>query len=492
MPATRVAAAKTEKTPPPAITKPAKAATVRAWGFVPGRDIKAVHLANGLFRELCGGLAADVSLLKTVVASRRGDNPKPAYQVQSNPDFSRAVELRAGLSQQATERAVDRLRATLDSVLNQDAAFYAAVKNDASTLTFTHRQHLTADKSDMQAGRLLAHVLLADPDQRAVHQLREALNQPTDLIYRLTAPLLKRLPPPAPLLLGLDDPVEEAVAKRLAASCVLSAWQQSFALLTRHASTLDKPALLQRAGTLAGMGLWLHLYNSGAAVCQPLLLCADRPLAMVREASRRTLALARRRLRATFTAALAMELEQSGEHEMTADQYRQWLPLQVKKKDAARCELEFDKEIMARRSPFEAAVRALTTPALKAAGSISAEECAGSLGRRLGLQWPRGKGGGERYLLPVAAVYDALVPALVKPDERIAAEEFWERAYTQFGFVCGVNLPDDFDRLAAVGVRGGLSPAHLQANARAVLEELRRLGYARTYADEVTLISPSW
>jgi hypothetical protein len=37
-----------------------------------------------------------------------------------------------------------------------------------------------------------------------------------------------------------------------------------------------------------------------------------------------------------------------------------------------------------------------------------------------------------------------------------------------------------------------LSPAHLQANARAVLEELRRLGYARTYADEVTLISPNW
>jgi hypothetical protein len=415
MPASRTTT-KLPKLPPPPIAKPAKAAAARAWGFVPGRDIKAVHLANGLFRELCGGVGADVSLLKTVIASRRGDKPKQAYEIQHNSDFAQAIELRAGLSQAATERAVDRLRAALDSVLNQDSAFYAAVKNDASTLTFTHRQHLTADKSDMQAGRLLAQVLLADSDQTAVQHLRQALNQPTDLIYRLTAPLLKRLPPPAPLLLGLSDPAEEATATRLAASCVLPAWQQSFAMLTRHAESFDKPALLQRAGTLAGLGLWLHLYNSGeeSKKCQPLLLCANHPLPMVREASRRTLALARRRLRATFTAALAEELtEKNGVHEMSADEYRAWLPSQVKEKDAARCELEFNKEIMARRPPFEAAVRALTTPGLKAAGSISAEECAGSLGRRLGLQWPRGKGGGERYLLPVAAVYDALIPALL-------------------------------------------------------------------------------
>jgi hypothetical protein len=32
----------------------------------------------------------------------------------------------------------------------------------------------------------------------------------------------------------------------------------------------------------------------------------------------------------------------------------------------------------------------------------------------------------------------------------------------------------------------------LAANARGIIEDLTRLGYARTYADDVTLISAMW
>ncbi|TGE25963.1 hypothetical protein E5K00_12455 [Hymenobacter aquaticus] len=463
-----------------------------AWGFRPDRDIKSVHLANGFFRHLCDGGSSEVKLLKDVVASRRGNSPRSSTDILRMPAFRQVIE--APEASKAAEQATERLRQALDEVLHQDGAFYAAARN--STLTLTHRQHLTNDTYDQGAGSLLAQVLLDAPGQPAVAAVRQALDTPDNTVYRLTQPLLT---PGTGSLGTFAGQATAAVRARLAASCVLPNWQTCFATLTEHythpaagQAPLEKTAFLQRAVSLAGIGLLLHLYNSSPGTgCQPLFLCADHPTPSIREIGRHSLALARRRLRGAFRDALRAELEKRGDQHRTTAEYEAWADTRLLEKERAQYLDEFTQQIEAGLSDFEAAVRALTGPGLKAAGSKSAESCASSLGQRLGLQWPRRQGSGKPYLAPVAAVYDALVSGLLAPGEVLPAEDFWQLAYERFGLLCGAVLPDDQARLASVGIRNA-SLADLQANARAVLDELRHLGYARTYADEVTLISASW
>lgn len=463
-----------------------------AWGFRPDRDIKSVHLANGFFRYLCDSGPSEVKLLKEVVASRRGNSRSTASDVLRMPAFRKVIENSATL--QVAEEATERLRLALDDVLNQDGAFYAAARN--STLTLTHRQHLTDDTYDQGAGSLLAQILLAAPDQTAVVALRKALDTPDNTIYRLTQPLLT----PQTGSLGISTKQATAgVRERLAKSCILLGWQASFTTLAAHylnpapgKPPLEKTAFLQRAVSLAGLGLLLHLYNSGPGNgCQPLLLCADNPLPTVREVSRHTLGLARGRLRGAFQEALRTELERSSDNTRSTDDYQAWATSWLQEKERAQYldALVLEKTLGA--SDFEAAVRALTGPGLRAAGSKSAESCASSLGQRLGIQWPRRQGIGQPYLSPVAAVYDALVCGLLAPGQVVPIEDFWQLAYERFGLLCGALPLDDQRHLSSVGILN-LSLDDLQANARAVLDELRRLGYARTYADEVTLISAGW
>ena len=59
-----------------------------------------------------------------------------------------------------------------------------------------------------------------------------------------------------------------------------------------------------------------------------------------------------------------------------------------------------------------------------------------SIGRMLGLVYPRAAGRGEKYFQPAPQFLDALVVALLEPGEEIPETEFWERV-NSFGVVCG-------------------------------------------------------
>ncbi|SHJ79267.1 hypothetical protein SAMN02745146_0178 [Hymenobacter daecheongensis DSM 21074] len=464
------------------------------WGFVPARDIKPVHLANGMFRALAGPIEPDLALLKKVVATMRGKTQKSSTEIIEIADFRAASEL--PLSTAVAEGAVTQLRKALDVVLNQDGAFY---EGSTSTPTLSHWHHLTKDPSDQRAGHLLAHVLLGAPERAAALAIRGALSKNDDAVYRLTAPLLGNQEDELPAFPAPDSDIQQKAQE----SCVLKNLQESFTTLAEYEPYLDKTALLQRTVTLAGFGLLLHLFNGNSDTCQPLLLCAsDHPMA-VREASRHTLALARRRLRSVFGDSLRQELIQRGDHKLSEEEYRDWastwLPAESFTADQIqRYALEYEQELLAGETHFEAAVRALTGPAMAIIGrtksgqdSVTPEGCSKHLGRRIGLQWPRKHGRGERYLMPVGAVYDALVTSLLHHKEVIQAEVFWELAYKRFGLICGALPEVDGERLARLGIRN-VTSAQLAANARGIIEDLTRLGYARTYADDVTLISAMW
>ena len=103
------------------ITEIAKEAATRLWGFRPGRDIKIVHLTNGMLRTMCGGEPKISKLLGELVATHAGreklaaKNKRTAAQLLDEEKFDQIL---------LGERApvlLDDLRVALDAVLNQDA-----------------------------------------------------------------------------------------------------------------------------------------------------------------------------------------------------------------------------------------------------------------------------------------------------------------------------------------------------------------------------------
>ena len=273
------------------------------------------------------------------------------------------------------------------------------------------------------------------------------------------------------------------------ASDALLALQRAFRNLAGHAQPLGKQELLSRAGRLAALGLWVHLLNAGGSEKrQPLLLCGPQPLSEVRAASHRGIALAQRQLRRHFGAAIYAELQAGGTENLSVEKYREWAE-DLSDKHRERYLLELEQELDAGAEPGKAVCSALITPALRAMGSENegADKYVAALGRRLGL-WPRHPGRAGHHLKPVAAVYDALVTGLVEPGQTVRYRDFWQRAAEEFGLVCGARGSADLEALAQAGMRG-LTPAHLATNSRAVLQELSRQGYARTYADGEALIS---
>lgn len=462
------------------ISSIAKDAATKLWGFRPGRDIKIVHLTNGMLRTICGGTPKTPKLLGEMVATHAGRERLAATTRRTSVQLLQDGRFEGILLGDSIPALLDDLRVAVDSVLNQDGAFYAGSQ---STLTLTQWRHLTSDPSDNGAGELIGQVLLADAEQVAVKVLRQALTDETDTTYRLTLPLLPIETSPMPAI-----PQASELGELVKTSASLQSLQRAFRTLAQH-TQLGKQELLVRAGRLAALGLWIHLLNAGGnSKRQPLLLCGPQAQGEIKAASHRSISLAQRQLRRHYADAIYAELRASGLENLSPAQYRGWAE-NLTEKHRDRYLLELEQELDAGLTPGQAVCSALVTPALRSIGSENegADKYVVALGRRLGL-WPRFPGRVGHHLKPVAAVYDALVTALVKPGQTMRYRDFWQQAADEFGLMCGARGSTDLAALANAGLRG-LTPAQLATNSQAILHELSRQGYARLYADGEALIS---
>lgn len=497
----------------------AEDAAQHLWHFKPSRDIKTVHLFNGLLRTLCGDTPDGLGLLRTVVATHphranaRATRHLTAQELLTDPDHA---AFRAAVAGALTEASVEETRVALDAVLNQDGAFFGGLDAEKtrrnagrpvfgsgpSTLTLTHWRHLTADPSDNKAGLLLGGLLLAAPAQKAAHALREILLEDGDTTTRLTAPLL---PAPAKAMPPLPA-VPEDTARHLAASPVLAAVQAAFENLAGHRRALGKLELLARAARLASFGLWVHVLNAGrtGAGRQPLLLCGPKPSPAMRAASHNGVGMMHRQLRRMYAKAMAYQLTASGLHEgLTVTEYGRWAG-DWEAEEQARFELEIDQRTAAGLSAFQAVCQALVEPAMRrivrkrksegeGEGQKKPDKKAGpdkfinEQARSAGL-FPGNPGRAGHHLCPGPLFYDVLVAALLPPGRSLTARQFWQLAYDQFGLMCGVRGAADLADLARAGITG-LTPAHLAANAQAVLAELTKQGYAQAHADGETVLA---
>lgn len=463
------------------------------WGFVPSRQIKPVHFANGFVRALCGKQGSVDLLLKAAGAFRKGNARVSTEQFLA--DIDGRYESRTG---DLPVDAAKDLRSALDLVLNQDRALFRS-ENFAS-LTLTHHEHVTPDNSDQRTGRFMAEVLASADDGRIVETLRDALDLQTDNVYLLSAPLLDVNP------LGPTPARSAEMVARIAGSPVLGCIQDAFTTLVKYQPSLEKTMFLQRAVELGSFAIFLHLVNAPMepeqrrAELMPLLMTSPGPAAEIREASRATFIRARQRIEQAFEEGLGAQLRSRGEHEMSDREYRalarSWLPdldagtANAKKEQRIwdRFQRDFDAFLIGTPEPFDAFKRAAVRAAFLVMGE-EPESVSRSLGRMVGLVYPRHQGRGDKYFSPAPQFLDMLVLCLIEPSEgMIPVEDFWARARERFGLLSGSEGSADSRRLLQRGIRRA-SPTELEDNAKGLLTELTRMGHAREYADDIAMVS---
>lgn len=464
----------------------ARTVCIRVWGFRPVRQIKPVHLANGLFRFICGQAGNPSRLHKAAGGFREGNSRT------STDDLLREYpEVFHFESRFPSRDQVNDLRSALDLVLSQDRSLFAGTPY---TLTLTHWLHTSSDPSDEGTGEFLARLLVGHDSGRIVSVLRSYLESTNDNVYTLTAPLLSARP------LGSPPNALGDLETRLTKSPVLGSIQRAFEVLVMHAPFLEKTEFLQRIVTLGSFSLFMYLVNTehphGGRV--PLLLCAPTPSDQVREASRSTFVRARQKIQQAFELGLRDELRAGGQGALSTAAYkelfRSWLPeVGQDTKDGRKQKQiwqhfvqDFDSYLLGNQDPFDSFVSA-SVPAMFTDLLADPPEVGTTIGRLCGLVYPRNQGRGEKYFSPSPAFLDMLVTAMVEPNEEISIEEFWDRAWQHFGLICGAKGSLDTQRLVGVGVRQA-SPVHMDDNAKAVLSQLAGMGHAKQLPDDVAMI----
>ena len=408
------------------------------------------------------------------------------------------------LSETLAQDQMTQIRTALDLVLGQDRASFGT---GPFSPTLTHRKHSTTDPSDMGTGLFMAEMLAACGATATIEALRTVLDQESDNIYRLTAPLLHVHTADGAIVtddLGSPPSVRQQMAHRVSASPLLGSLHHAFETLARYSQVLEKTTFLQHVVLLGSAGLFLHVINAAqredhdAAGLVPLLFCSQRPSPILQETSRSTVARARQHIERAFEQGLAGELRKRGEDALSPDDYRAWMHIRLphrgdgspdaRKDDQAwtRFNQDFDAFLLGGATPFAAFCQAATHASFVVM-TESPEMVAQSLGRLCGLVYPRQQGRGDKYYLPAPQVLDMLVFALIEPHTEITLEEFWDRAAQRFGIICGARGRTDMAYLSAWGVQT-VPPAHLARNSRALLTELIRMGHVHEYADDIAMI----
>jgi hypothetical protein len=466
----------------------AQRAAEATWGFIPGRQVKPVHVANGLFRELTQQTATPTLLRKAAGGFQTGRSRETTSQFR---ELLRERIIAPDTGDVPLER-VEQLRAALDLVFHQDRALFATGSYYSPTLT--HRAHTTADPSHSGTGAFLAQVIRAGAPQ-TTKTLQALLNSESDNLALLASPLIDPGAPPA-----LAEATSE-VERRISASQVLPALQQSFENVSTYAEYLEKTVLLQRVVTLGSFGLLLHVAQpfrgqDGDEVERlPLFVSSNAPCRASREASRATYRLASRAMLHAFESSLKAEYVSSGQDQEDDQDYldlAEQVLFDPTDKNELRSLHQFKLDYRAEKAgdlgAFDSFVRALAPTAIEYVGSSSPSDFFTYLGRLGGICYPRLGGAGDKYYRPAPQFLDMLVASLLQPQEELMVAAFWERAWEQFGVLCGGRRDRDADALQAWGIPG-LSVAELSANAEGLNSQLDRMGYVRRFPDGVSLVS---
>jgi hypothetical protein len=453
-----------------------------------GVKIKPVHVANGLFRAVAGGATSSTRLLNRTVCRYN-----LISQAEINPT-SRLIEeypdAWGDLSRSHHREELDRLRALLRGVVGADGAVFPT--ETLTSYTLSHTSHITTDPSDGGVGAFLASLPKASDDgDDFIAVVREFLDADHDEVTTLLVPLAgaaasERRSRRGPSLL---EPTED---RRTSESPLLGWAARGLERVARweqlHAA---KAGALQRVVTFGCVTILLHMAHRaselGLGSRPPLLLCYVSGHAALQSASNQTYRLALRsvdRLAAEGVAAALVDqfdLSQSADRRALIQERLEFKGR--RNRSAALEELVADLDAPSK----DQFVRALADVLLEDNDGNTAADYWRSLGVRVGLLVPRGSRGLAKRIEPSPQVLTVLMTSLLEPDDRIPYTDFLALMAEKTGFFVG-GLHSDVTLLRDGSVFEA-TEADLADNSNAFKRHLIDAGFAREYADGVTIVS---
>ncbi len=481
--------------PPSSLEDLSQEAAYSVWGYVPNRNIKPVHFANRFFRCLSGSSSVPSTLREAAGGFKRGKSRLTTRQFVSDVEG----KIRNSNRSKTVERAKD-LRAALDAVLSQDDALYGT--EPFFSPTPTHWRHTTLDPSHRKTGTLIGHILSRYADGGTIKSIRAVLDDTDDAIYKLTAPLViddgescsdndvgrppQEIRPFFENLEGTPSTIESIVA--------------GVRRLSKYSERLEKTAFLQRLVTFCGLSIYYHAINSTEEAREgkncPLLLCSPSPSKEIKNVSRSTFQRSRLRLQRALEEEIRRQGQRRGEEQKDRNYFIERVENLLERGGSENLEEKvdqfrrgFDAERPAADSDFQAYVRSVVDLYFEEMGTENPASSLTYFAKRIGFAAPL-RGPGEKYYRCTPQFLDALVCALLEPDEVVTEAEFWERAWESFGLFCGARRRDALDILTEKNIHQA-SSEKLRENALSVRKEMDKQGYASTYADSATLIDAS-
>ncbi|NTV99784.1 MAG: hypothetical protein HGA19_00595 [Oscillochloris sp.] len=467
--------------------------------YSPKIEIKPAHLANGLFRAICGAYANAPEQHQVLYPKAY---PKPDHEFFADPKHARAREL-------------------IYALFAADATMFAQV--NVSSYTLSHLSHITNDNHDRRTGEWLT-TLLSHPLNGSVSPaltlLHQALTQEpwrrSDELSVLTLPLVK---PESEALHPFKRQLSRYPSDSLVVDSagiftdpLLGALRTGFDRLASYEEdTLaygGKLDLLRRMVVWGCLAIYLHLANSGRDNLNkrlPIVLSLVQPSTpTLLQASVQSYQWVGRSIDRFFRQSFLALIEQwaevgsMGSWDTDAD-IEQHIASMAWKGQPARQSRDREEEYRQRCRIFYNSYRSdaagqtprvafanAVTDMLDAVLSSSPVAVARGLGVRIGLL-TASRQRTQKLYTPVPDLLEVLVRASVPPQEEWKLTDLASYWVNQYGFLFGA-LGDENDYLSNWNI-SSIDGAELQKNADAFVEILALSGYAHRYADGVVLIS---
>jgi hypothetical protein len=468
-------------------------------------SIKPVHVANGLFRAALGEYYDPRVLNKMLIrwANRGAEERHPTEELVD------AAGARLGdLALSANHQRLNELRELLKGVLGADGAVFD--KNENCSYTLTHRTHLTADHNDRGTGDFLFRLLKVDLGRGpspVLELLRELLGESSDEISVLSLPLTAGEDATVYELDERDLPeslkVRSGAEGKVFRSPIVRELRAGFdTLATFERARGSKLHSLRRIVTFATFALIQHVvhraldYEDGRqfrAARPPMLLdFVQGGWSSIAVASQGTYNLACKAIeRMVGHGVRARLVEEHGERWTTrqVEQFVEEIELRGPEKAQERRRKHFSEVFKS----YAAGGGTISDAFGHAIVDVLLEDLSGSpfdfmraLGVRGGLLAPRGQRAVKKRYAPSPELLEVLLASTLEHEEEVELEQLADRWRDRFGIVTGA-LPTDARDLARCSILDA-TKEDLAGNAEALRAMLIEIGYARRYADGVTVI----
>lgn len=482
-----------------------KQGVIAPLGYAPNSSsIKPVHIANGLSRaalgEYCDPTILNRALNRWVKAQER----------HSTEDLTLDAGDRLGELATAKNRPqLNELRQLLRGVLDADGAVYD--KNENCSYTLTHRSHVTRDHNDRGAGDFLFRLLatdLGDGPGPALALLRDLLSDDSDEISVMVAPLTSGEEPRG--YDGADGDAPESLKTRSTGdgrktfrSAVVREIRRGFDTLAAfERSRGSKLHSLRRLVSFSTFSLFLHVINRSLDYEDGRSLQARRPPLLldfvqggwspVAVASHATYNLACKSVERMIAHGLRSAFEAEHGDRWTTRQVEAFID-EVELRGPDRAQQRKRRHFLEVFRSYASGGHSVSDAFNLAVVDVMLEELSGTpidyvraLGVRGGLLAPRGQRAVKKRYAPSPELIEVLLAATLGADEEVQLEQLADRWWEQYGILTGAR-PVDAKELSRFSILDA-TKENLAANGEALRCALIDIGYARRYADGVTVI----